>query len=140
MCKNWGYAVLTKVHYEESIDEMKHADKIVERILFLEGVPNLSDYDRIPIGQRVKEQIGHDLALEMAALAVLRPGIRLCLDAGDHATRELLEHILEDEERHVDWPRGPDPQDGGSRLQDLPRPADLRIVAPGSPGALTHVP
>src|SRR4249920_1594891 len=85
MCKNWGYAVLTRVHYEESIDEMKHADKLIERILFLEGVPNLSDYDRILIGQSVREQIGHDLALEMAALAVLRPGIRLCLDAGDHA-------------------------------------------------------
>jgi len=103
MCKNWGYAVLTKVHYDESVDEMRHADKIVERILFLEGVPNLSDYDRIQIGQNVKQQIEYDLSLERAALQVLRPGVRLCLEAGDHATRELLEHIVEDEERHVDW-------------------------------------
>ena len=103
MCKNWGYAVLTKVHYDESIDEMKHADKIIERILFLDGVPNLSDYDSILIGQNVKQQIENDLSLEMAALEVLRPGVRLCLEASDHATRELLEHIVEDEERHVDW-------------------------------------
>jgi bacterioferritin len=82
---------------------MKHADRIIERILFLDGVPNLSDYDPILIGQSVKHQIDNDLSLEMAALAVLRPGIRLCLEAGDHATRELLEHIVEDEERHVDW-------------------------------------
>ncbi len=103
MCKNWGYAVLTKVDYEESLGEMKHADRIIERILFLDGVPNLSDYDPILVGQSVKHQIDNDLSLEMAALAVLRPGIRLCLEAGDHATRELLEHIVEDEERHVDW-------------------------------------
>jgi len=103
MCKNWGYAVLTKVNYDESVDEMKHADKLIERILFLEGVPNVSDYDRILIGQTVKQQIDNDLALEMAALEVLRPGVRLCLEAADHATRELLEHIVEDEERHVDW-------------------------------------
>jgi len=103
MCKNWGYAVLTKVNYDQAIDEMKHADQIVERILFLEGVPNLSDYDRILVGRSVKEQLDNDLALEMAALSVLRPGVQLCLEAGDHATRELLEHIVEDEEEHVDW-------------------------------------
>ena len=68
MCKNWGYAVLTKVDYEESLGEMKHADKIIERILFLDGVPNLSDYDTILIGQNVKQQIDMDLSLEMAAL------------------------------------------------------------------------
>lgn len=103
MCKNWGYAVLAKVHHDESIEEMKHADKIIERILFLEGVPNLSDYDRILVGRTVKEQLDHDLALELAALAVLRPGVQLCLEAADHASRELLEHIIEDEEHHVDW-------------------------------------
>ena len=103
MLKNWGYLTLAKKMYEESIGEMKHADKIIERILFLDGVPNLSDYDTILIGQNVKQQIDMDLSLEMAALEVLRPGIRLCLEAGDHATRELLEHIVEDEERHVDW-------------------------------------
>jgi bacterioferritin len=103
MCENWGYKVLAKVHHDESIDEMKHADRIIRRVLFLEGVPNLSDYDPIAIGRNVREQIQNDLGLEMAALAVLRPGVHLCLEASDHATRELLEHIVEDEERHVDW-------------------------------------
>ncbi|HTK90664.1 MAG TPA: bacterioferritin [Verrucomicrobiae bacterium] len=103
MCKNWGYAVLAKHAYDESIDEMKHADKIIERVLFLDGVPNLSDYDRILIGADVRQQLANDLSLEMAALQVLRPGVQLCLEVGDHASRELLEHIVEDEERHVDW-------------------------------------
>ena len=103
MCKNWGYAVLAKVSYDESIDEMKHADMIIQRILFLEGVPNLSDYDPILIGPNVRAQLDNDLALEMGALAVLRRGVQLCLEAADHASRELLEHIVEDEERHVDW-------------------------------------
>ena len=103
MCKNWGYAVLAKHGYDESIDEMKHADKIIERVLFLDGVPNLSDYDPILIGADVRQQLANDLSLEMAALQVLRPGVQLCLEAGDHASRELLEHIVEDEERHVDW-------------------------------------
>ncbi len=103
MCKNWGYAILAKHAYDESIDEMKHADKIIERILFLDGVPNLSDYDPILVGRDVREQLANDLSLEMAALEELRPGVQLCLAAGDHATRELLEHIVEDEEHHVDW-------------------------------------
>ncbi len=103
MCQNWGYAVLTKKHWDESLDEMKHADMVVQRILFLEGVPNLSDYDPIRVGRNVREQIDNDLALEMAALTVLRPGVALCLEARDHATREMLEHIVEDEEHHVDW-------------------------------------
>ena len=87
MCQNWGYAVLAKVHYEESIDEMKHADKIIQRILFLEGVPNVSDYDRITVGRTPRDQFDSDLGLEMAALEILRPGVRLCLEAADHATR-----------------------------------------------------
>ena len=103
MCKNWGYAVLAKHGYDESIDEMKHADKIIERVLFLDGVPNLSDYDPILIGADVRQQLANDLSLEMAALQVLRPGVKLCLEVADHASRELLEHIVEDEERHVDW-------------------------------------
>jgi bacterioferritin len=103
MCKNWGYDVLAKHGYDESIDEMKHADKIIERVLFLDGVPNLSDYDPILVGADVRQQLANDLSLEMAALQVLRPGVQLCLEVGDHASRELLEHIVEDEERHVDW-------------------------------------
>lgn len=103
MCENWGYKVLEKVHYDESIGEMKHADSIIKRILFLEGIPNLSDYDRIQVGPSVREQLDFDLALEQAALDVLRRGVQLCWEVSDHATRELLEHIIEGEERHVNW-------------------------------------
>jgi bacterioferritin len=103
MCENWGYGKLRKVLWDESIGEMKHADRIIERILFLEGTPNLSAYDKILVGSGVKQQLENDLALETAALTVLRPGIKTCLDASDDASRELLEHILVDEEKHVDW-------------------------------------
>jgi bacterioferritin len=103
MCKNWGYAVLGEHAWNESIDEMKHADQIVERILFLEGTPNVQAYDKIQVGSNVKQQLENDLGLEQAALAVLRPGIKTCLDAHDDATRELLEHIVVDEEHHIDW-------------------------------------
>ncbi len=103
MCENWGYERLRKVMREESIEEMKHADRVIERILFLEGTPNLSAYDKISIGSTVKQQLENDLGLEIAALTVLRPGIKTCLEASDDASRELLEHILVDEEKHVDW-------------------------------------
>jgi len=103
MCKNWGYEVLAGVHWKESIDEMKHADSLVERILFLEGVPNVAAYDKISVGATVKQQLENDLGLEQAALTVLKPGIKTCLDAPDDASRELLEHIVVDEEHHIDW-------------------------------------
>ena len=103
MCENWGYGKLKKAMWDESIGEMKHADRIIERILFLEGTPNISAYDKILVGSGVKQQLENDLALETAALTVLRPGIKTCLDASDDASRELLEHILVDEEKHVDW-------------------------------------
>ncbi len=103
MCKNWGYAVLAEHGWNESIDEMKHADLLVERILFLEGVPNITAYDKIMVGSNVKHQLENDLGLEQAAITVLKPGIRVCLDAHDDASRELLEHIVIDEERHIDW-------------------------------------
>jgi len=103
MCENWGYTTLARHSYHEAIDEMKHADKIIERVLFLEGTPNVSDMDKIRIGKTVQEQIKQDLALETAAVAVLRPGIETCSEASDHATRELLEHILVEEEKHIDW-------------------------------------
>jgi bacterioferritin len=103
MLKNWGYAVLAEHGWNESIDEMKHADQIVERILFLEGVPNVQAYDKIQVGSNVRQQLENDLGLEQAALTVLRPGIKTCLDAHDDATRELLEHIIVDEEQHIDW-------------------------------------
>jgi bacterioferritin len=103
MCKNWGYEALYEVDWKESIDEMKHADRVVERILFLEGVPNIAGYDKILIGSTVKQQLENDLALEQAALQVLGPGIKICLEASDDATRELFEHMVVDEERHIDW-------------------------------------
>lgn len=103
MCQNWGYERLYKHIKEESIEEMKHAAEVIERILFLDGTPNISAYDKIVIGTTVKQQLDNDLALETAALAVLRPGIKTCFEASDDASRELLEHILVDEEKHVDW-------------------------------------
>ena len=103
MCKNWGYEILAGVAWKESIEEMKHADRIIERILFLEGIPNLSAYDKINVGSSVQQQLNNDLGLEEGALVVLRSGIKTCLDADDNASRELLEHILVDEEEHVDW-------------------------------------
>ena len=103
MCENWGYKVLAKVIHDEAIDEMKHADKIIDRVLFLDGTPNMSSYDRIMIGANVRQQLENDLALEMAALQVLTPGVKLCLELGDTGSRELLEHIIIDEEHHVDW-------------------------------------
>jgi bacterioferritin len=103
MCENWGYERLYKVLWEESIGEMKHADDIIERILFLEGVPNVAAYDRIQIGTAVRQQLENDRALEAAALAVLHPGIKTCIETNDDASRELLEHIVVDEEKHIDW-------------------------------------
>jgi bacterioferritin len=103
MCKNWGYEVLAEVAWKESIEEMKHADEIIARILFLEGTPNLSAYDKINVGASVKQQLANDLGLEEGALAVLKAGIKTCFDVNDNASRELLEHILVDEEEHVDW-------------------------------------
>ncbi len=103
MCKCWGYEMLYKVIWKESIEEMEHADKIIDRILFLEGIPNVAGYDKIMVGATVKEQLNNDLALELAALPVLKPAIKTCLELEDDASRELLEHIVEDEEHHVDW-------------------------------------
>jgi bacterioferritin len=103
MCKNWGYEVLADVHWHESIDEMKHADRVIERILFLEGVPNVAAYDKISVGASVRQQLENDRGLEQAALTVLKPGIRTCLEVQDDATRELLEDFVVDEERHIDW-------------------------------------
>ncbi len=103
MCENWGYKVLAKVNREEAMDEMKHANKIIDRILFLDGAPNMSSYDRITIGNNVRQQLENDLALEIAALQVLSPGVKLCIELGDVGSRELLEHIIVDEEHHVDW-------------------------------------
>ncbi len=103
MCKNWGYKKIAQKIYKESIDEMKHADVLTERILFLEGLPNLQKLDKLNIGETVKEQLESDLALEYRAIPRLRKAIELCWDASDHGTRELLEKILVSEEEHTDW-------------------------------------
>lgn len=103
MLKNWGFAHLAKQEYEESIDEMKHADKLVERVLFLEGLPNLQDLGRLRIGEDVPELLQADLAVEQEAIPVLREAIAYCEQVRDYISRELLEEILEGEEEHVDF-------------------------------------
>jgi bacterioferritin len=103
MCDNWGYRRLAKVVRDESIDEMKHAEHLTERVLYLEGVPNLQRLGSLRIGETVPEQFTNDLDLERAALARLNDGIALCVAKGDNGSRELLEGILVDEEHHVDW-------------------------------------
>lgn len=103
MCKNWGFLKLGHKIYKESIDEMKHADMLVERILFLEGIPNLQKLDKLNIGENVKELLESDLALENRAIPRLRKAIELCYDSSDHGTRDLLEKILVSEEEHTDW-------------------------------------
>src|SRR4029079_5643129 len=102
MCKNWGFERLAENDYKESIDEMKHAEKIVERILFLDGVPNLQKLGKILVGETVPEQLKHELGLEMDAVKKLNQAIALCVAEGDNTSRELLEEILESEEDHVD--------------------------------------
>ena len=103
MMKNWGFERIGNIVHKESIDEMKHAQCLTDRILFLEGHPNLQKLGKLNIGETVPEQFAADLKLEFEALVKLKNGIKLCFDAGDHTSRELLEDILADEERHVDW-------------------------------------
>lgn len=103
MCENWGYERLQKVIRKHSIGEMKHAEEVIERVLFLEGVPNVQRLGKINIGETVAEILKVDYALELEALPRLNKGIELCRELGDNNTRHLLEEILEDEEEHVDW-------------------------------------
>ena len=103
MCENWGYARLAAHHRAESIEEMQHADKLIERILFLEGVPNMQRLNPVRVGENVKEQHQVDMALELEAQKRLNEGIKLCRDKGDNGTRALFEAILVDEEEAIDW-------------------------------------
>lgn len=103
MFKNWGFTRLGEVEYHESIDEMKHADTLIERILFLEGLPNLQDMDKIRIGENVQEALEADLAVEMKAHPFYRDAITYCEQSRDYITREIFERILEGEEDHIDF-------------------------------------
>ena len=103
MFGNWGLKELAKHEYEESIDEMKHADRLIERILFLDGLPNLQNLGKLMIGQTPREALECDLKLEYLAVPDLKAGIVDCERLGDYVSRELLEDILESEEEHIDW-------------------------------------
>ena len=103
MCENWGYERLAKLIRKESIEEMQHAEKLIERILYLDGSPNISDYFKINIGQTVEQQYKNDVQLEYDAVKRLNDGIQLCIAQNDGGSRELAEKILSDEEHHIDW-------------------------------------
>ena len=103
MFKNWGLNKLNEHEYHESIDEMKHADMLIERILFLEGLPNLQDLNKIYIGENVEEILKCDLRLEHEAHPALKEAIAHCERVGDYGSRELFERILASEEEHIDW-------------------------------------
>ena len=103
MLKDWGIHALGDKEYEESVDEMKHADQVIERVLFLEGLPNLQDLGRLRIGENVKEILECDLELEMDALPDLRAAIAYCEAHKDYVSRDLFDSILKSEEEHVDW-------------------------------------
>jgi bacterioferritin len=103
MCKNWGYNRLAAKHYEESMGEMKHAELLIDRILFLEGVPEIARYDVIRVGTNVQEQFEHDLALETKGVQTYNAAIDLCIQVKDGGSRELMEKILVESEEHVDW-------------------------------------
>ena len=103
MLKNWGLKELAEHEYKESIDEMKHADKLSERILFLEGLPNFQALGKLRIGENPRELLACDLALELEGLPVLRDAIRYCESVNDYVSRKLFADILDSEEEHIDW-------------------------------------
>lgn len=103
MCENWHYRKLGGYIKKQSIDEMKHAEILIERILFLDGTPNLTELMKLTVGRNVKEQIESDLKLEIEAVALYNRAIQIARDEGDNASRELFERLLKDEEDHVDW-------------------------------------
>ena len=103
MFEDWGLQKLAEKEYEESIDEMKHADALIKRILFLEGLANLQNLGKLLIGENTREMLECDLKLEMQACPDLREGIAYCESVGDYVSRDLLSEILDNEEEHVDW-------------------------------------
>ncbi|HEX7757937.1 MAG TPA: bacterioferritin [Caulobacteraceae bacterium] len=101
--ENWGFKRLGKITYDESIGEMKHADKLIKRILFLEGLPNLQDLNKLKIGESVPESLAADLSVEVGGRAALVAGVGQCEAAKDYVSREILEEILRDTEEHIDF-------------------------------------
>lgn len=103
MCANWGYGKLHEKSEKRAIDEMKHAEKLIARILFLEGIPIVSELKKMNIGASVEAQLRNDLAAELGAIKDYNEGIRICLELGDNGSRELIDDNLKDEEEHLDW-------------------------------------
>ena len=103
MCENWHYGHLADHIKKESIDEMKHAEALIERILFLDGTPNLTELMKLTVGGNVKDQLESDLKLEIEAVGMYNNAIKVAREEGDNASRELFERLLKDEEAHVDW-------------------------------------
>jgi bacterioferritin len=103
MLKHWGFDRLAKKEYEESIGEMKHADRLMERIFMLDGLPNLQDLGKLLIGENVPELLGCDLQSENGAQATIKAGIAHCESVRDYVSRDILQHILDDTEEHIDW-------------------------------------
>jgi bacterioferritin len=103
LCKKWGYLRLYKTIYDESIEEMKHAERLIDRILFLGGMPIMNEPFKLTIGKNVQEVLQNDLTLEREGLPELKKGVALCLEQADTGTRELLEHILVSAEEHIQW-------------------------------------
>jgi len=101
--KDWGLTALGDYEFQESVDEMKHADQLIERILFLEGLPNMQDIGKLRIGEHTQEMLASDLALEMDAIPDLREAIEYCESCRDYVSRDLFDSILDSEEEHVDW-------------------------------------
>jgi bacterioferritin len=103
MCENWHYTRLGEYIKKQSIDEMKHAEALIERILFLDATPSMTELMQLTIGQNVKDQLQSDLNLEISAVAFYNKAVQIARDEGDNASRELFERLLKDEEAHVDW-------------------------------------
>jgi bacterioferritin len=103
MCENWHYSRIGDFIKKQSIDEMKHAEEIIERLLFLDAVPNMTEPMTLTIGKNVREQLESDLKLELQAVAMYNKAVKISREEGDNASRELFERLLKDEEKHVDW-------------------------------------